>query len=110
ERVAALLQRVAHANLRRGDFVGALTQLLRAAELSPTGKGRSGRLAEAAYLGSIGTGDLRDAPRLLPLAAAVAGAYHLLHGDGDVDTAHRLLTTAINELDDPRDAHDKVLI
>jgi hypothetical protein len=65
---------------------------------------------------------LRDAPRLLeqgrrahpgpggPLSAAVAGAYHLLHGDGDVDTAHRLLTTAIDELGDPRDAHNKVLI
>ena len=122
ERVAALLQEVAHANLRRGDSVGAVTELLRAAELSPSGKGRSGRLAEAAYLGSIVTGDLRDAPRLLeqarrahpgpggPLAAAVAGAYHLLHGDGDVDTAHRLLTTAIDELGDPRDAHNKVLI
>jgi hypothetical protein len=68
------------------------------------------------------TGDLRDAPRLLeqarrahpgpggPLSAAVAGAYHLLHGDGDVDTAHRLLVTAIDELDNPRDAHDKVLV
>jgi DNA-binding CsgD family transcriptional regulator len=122
ERVAALLQEVAHANLRRGDSVGAVTELLRAAELSPSGKGRSGRLAEAAYLGSIVTGDLHDAPRLLeqarrahsgpggPLSAAVAGAYHLLHGDGDVDTAHRLLTAAIDELDDPRDAHDKVLI
>jgi hypothetical protein len=122
ERVAALLQEIAHANLRRGDSVGAVAELLRAAELSPSGKGRSGRLAEAAYLGSIVTGDLRDAPRLLeqarrahsgpggPLSAAVAGAYHLLHGDGDVDTAHRLLATAIDELDDPRDAHDKVLI
>jgi DNA-binding CsgD family transcriptional regulator len=122
ERVAALLQEVAHANLRRGDSVGAVTELLRAAELSPSGKGRSGRLAEAAYLGSIVTGDLRDAPRLLeqarrahsgpggPLSAAVAGAYHLLHGDGDVEVAHRLLVTAIYELDDPRDAHNKVLI
>ncbi|MEV5571759.1 AAA family ATPase [Spirillospora sp. NPDC052269] len=122
ERVAALLQDVAHANLRRGDSVGAVTQLLRAAELSPSGRERSGRLSEAAYLGSIVTGDLRDAPRLLarartahpgpdgPLSAAVAGAYHLLHGDGDVDTAHRLLTTAIAHRDDPRDAHDKVLV
>jgi hypothetical protein len=78
----------------------------------PFREGPSGRLAEAAYLGSIVTGDLRDAPRLLeqvrrahsgpsgPLSAAVAGAYHLLHGD-DGDTAHRLLTTAIDELDDP---------
>ncbi|HEX3714185.1 MAG TPA: AAA family ATPase [Trebonia sp.] len=122
ERVAALLQEVAHANLRRGDSVGAVTELLRAAELSPSGKGRSARLAEAAYLGSIVTGDLRDAPRLLaearraypgpggPLSAAVAGAYALLHADGDVDTAHRLLTSAIGELDDARDAHDKVLV
>jgi len=122
EQVAALLQEVARANLRRGDSVGAVTELLRAAELSPSGKGRSGRLAEAAYLGAIVTGDLRDAPRLLeqarraypgpggPLSAAVAGAYHLLHGDGDVDTAHRLLTTAIDEQDDPRDAHNKVLV
>jgi hypothetical protein len=55
ERVAALLQEVAHSNLRRGDSVGAVTELLRAAELSPSGKGRSGRLAEAAYLGSIVT-------------------------------------------------------
>jgi DNA-binding CsgD family transcriptional regulator len=122
ERVAALLQEVAHANLRRGDSVGAVTELLRAAELSPSGEGRSGRLAEAAYLGSIVTGDLRDAPRLLeqarrahpgpggPLQAAVAGAYHLLHGDGDVDTAYRLLMTAVRDQDDPRDAHDKVLI
>jgi DNA-binding CsgD family transcriptional regulator len=122
ERVAALLQEVAHGNLRRGDSVGAVTELLRAAELSPAGKDRSGRLAEAAYLGSIVTGDLRDAPRLLeqarrahpgpggPLSAAVAGAYYLLHGDGDVDTAHRLLLTAIGEQADPRDAHDKVLV
>jgi DNA-binding CsgD family transcriptional regulator len=122
EQVAALLQEVAHANLRRGDSVGAVTELLRAAELSPSGKGRSGRLAEAAYLGAIVTGDLRDAPRLLeqarrahpgpggPLSAAVAGAFHLLHGDGDVDTAHRLLIAAIGELDDPGDAHNKVLI
>jgi DNA-binding CsgD family transcriptional regulator len=122
ERVAALLQRVAHANLRRGDSVGAVTELLRAAELSPSGKGRGERLAEAAYLGSIVTGDLRDAPRLLeqarrahpgpggPLSTAVAGAYHLLHGEGDVDTGHRLLITAISEQDDPRDAHNKVLI
>jgi len=122
ERVAALLHEVARTNLMRGDFVGALTQLLRAAELSPYAEGRSGRLAEAAYLGSIGTGDLRDAPRLLeearrvypgpggPLAAAVAGAYHLLHGDGDVDTAYRLLLNSVREQNDPRDAHDKVLI
>jgi DNA-binding CsgD family transcriptional regulator len=121
-RVAALLQGLSDASLRRGDSVGAVSQLLHAAELSPSGEDRSRRLAEAAYLGSIVTGDLRDMPRLLeqarraypgpggPIQAAVAGAYLLLHGDGDVDTAYRLLVTAVNELHDPLDAHDIVLI
>ena len=101
EELAALLQDVAHANLRRGWGVGAISALLRAAELSPAGADRASRLGEAAYLGSIVTGDLRDAPRLLEaarqadpraggsLAAAVAGAYYLLNAEGDVDTAHR---------------------
>ena len=44
------------------------------------------------------------------LAAAVAGSYHLLNGDGDVDAAHRLITGAIDSLADNRDAHNKVLI
>ncbi|MEV0972124.1 ATP-binding protein [Microtetraspora glauca] len=122
EKVAALLKEVAIANLRRGDSVGAVTQLLRAAQLSPLGKGRSGRLAEAAYLGSLVTGDLRDAPRLLEqarladpgpgdlLSVAGARAFHLLHGDGDVDTAHRVLITAIQDHDGSRDAGDIVVI
>ena len=121
-RVAALLQELSDASLRRGDSVGAVTELLRAAELSPSAEGRSRRLAEAAYMGAIVTGDLRDTPRLLeqarraypgpggPIQAAVAGAYHLLHGDGDVDTAYRLLVSAIDELHDPLDAHDIVVI
>ncbi|MEZ0072032.1 LuxR C-terminal-related transcriptional regulator [Planotetraspora sp. GP83] len=121
EEVAALLQAVAHANLRRGDGVGAITQLLRAAELSPADIDQAGRLGEAAYLGAIVNGDLRDAPHLLELArradwrgeslaTAVAGAYHLLNGDGDVDSAHRLMVGAIEKLADPGDAHNKPLI
>ena len=109
EQVAARLHDVAHRNLRRGDYSSAVAKLLRAAQLSPPGEVRSGRLAEAAYLGSLVTGDLRDAPGLIerardahpgsdgPLVATVATAYRLLHGDGDVDTAHRLLTTALDE-------------
>ncbi|HMD95506.1 MAG TPA: hypothetical protein VKG80_22970, partial [Trebonia sp.] len=101
EEVAALLQQVAHANLFRSDSVGAIEELLRAADLSPAGADRSSRLAEAAYLGAIVTGDLRDVPALLDaarvadpqhggsLAGAVAGAYHLLNENGDVDSAHR---------------------
>ncbi len=122
EQLAALLQSVAHTNLRRGSGVGAVIELLRAAELSPAGSDRASRLAEAAYLGSIVTGDLRDAPRLLAaarqadpetggsLAAAVAGSYHLLNGDGDVDAAHRLMAGAIENLTDNQDAHIKPLI
>jgi hypothetical protein len=109
-------------DLRRGGGVAVVSELLRAAELSPAGPERASRLAEAAYLGSIVTGDLRDAPRLLEaarqadpehggsLAAAVASTYHLLNGDGDVGTAHRLMVGAIETLADPGGAHNKVLI
>ncbi|GGM37716.1 AAA family ATPase [Dactylosporangium sucinum] len=122
ETTAALLQRVAHINLFRGDAVRAISELLRAADLSPDGTDRSPRLAEAAYLGAIVTGDLRDVPALLDaarradpehhgsLAGAVAGAYHLLNETGDVDSAHRLLTGAINAVADSADAHNKTLI
>jgi DNA-binding CsgD family transcriptional regulator len=122
EEVAALLQEVAHANLFRGDSVGAIKELLRAADLSPAGADRSSRLAEAAYLGAIVTGDLADVPALLDaaraadpqhggsLAGAVAGAYHLLNGSGDVDSAHHLLVGAIEMLAEPGDAGNKTLI
>lgn len=122
EAVAALLQQVAHTNLIRGDSVGAITELLRAADLSPAGANRGVRLGEAAYLGAIVTGDLRDVPSLLDaarradpdqggsLTGAVAGAYHLLNEAGDVDNAHRLLISAIEALPDPRDGHNKTLI
>jgi DNA-binding CsgD family transcriptional regulator len=122
EEVAALMQSVAHANLRRGDAMGAISELLRAADLSPIGTDRSSRLAEAAYLGATVTGDLTAVPGLLDaarradperagsLAGAVAGSYYLLNGEGDVDSAHRLLIGAIEALDDPTDAHHKALI
>jgi hypothetical protein len=59
-------------------------------------------MAEAAYLGANFLGDLGNAPELLDevresdpehggsLAGAMAAAYHLLNGVGDVDSAHRL--------------------
>ncbi|HUK72570.1 MAG TPA: hypothetical protein VLW50_28025 [Streptosporangiaceae bacterium] len=40
----------------------------------------------------------------------MAAAYHLLNGDGDFDTAHRLLVGAIEASPDPTDAHDEVLV
>jgi DNA-binding CsgD family transcriptional regulator len=123
EDVAALLQTVAHANLRRGDSVGAITELLRSADLSPAGSDRSERLAEAAYLGASVTGDVRRVPELLDaarradpdrggaLAGAAAGAYPLLNGHGDVDAAHRLLCGAVDVLPDRAfDVHNQQLI
>jgi DNA-binding CsgD family transcriptional regulator len=122
EEVATLLQSVAHVNLWRGDSVGAIGELLRAAELSPAGADRARRLAEAAYLGETVTGDMHDVGPLLDaarradpehaggLAGAVAQAYYLLNSHGDVDAAHQMLVRAINALEDPADAHNKVLI
>ncbi|WP_435885426.1 ATP-binding protein [Streptomyces prunicolor] len=123
EDVASLLETVARDTVRRGDAGGAIAALLRAAELSPRGYERSRRIAEAAYLGADLTGDLRDVPRLLeearladggragPLVAAVAAAHHiLLSGEGDLDTAHRLLVGAIDMQHQPYDATDPTMI
>ncbi|HTT55458.1 MAG TPA: AAA family ATPase [Streptosporangiaceae bacterium] len=108
EQVAGLLEDSAQRVLQRGDATGAVAALARAAELSPGGAGKGRRLAQAAYIGADMTGDLRPATRLLagsrasssvPLAgslqAAVTAAHLLLNGDGDIDTAHRLLTGAV---------------
>ena len=121
EHVAALLQQVAHQHLRRGDAVAAIAELLRAAQLSPSGERRGARLAEAAYLGASINGDLAQVPQLLEqarrsdpehagaLAGAVAGAYYLLNGDGEIDLAHRLLVGAIESVPDPSDARNEQL-
>ena len=107
EPTAALLEVAAHRALHQGDAVRAVHALLRAADLSPQGAGRARRLAKAAYVGAAAAGRLHNMPRLLgearradpaaaePLEVTVAGAYHLLIGAGDVDTAHRMLVRAI---------------
>jgi DNA-binding CsgD family transcriptional regulator len=122
ESVASLLEGAARAHLNRGDAVSAIAEMSRAAELSPATADQGRRWAEAAYIGATVLGDIRNAPRLLDdvrqmdpdhagsLAGAVAAAYHLLNGDGDVDTAHRLLVGAIDTAPDPTDAHDEVLV
>jgi hypothetical protein len=122
EHVASLLEESARRVLRRGDAVAAIAGLLRAAEISPAAVDRGRRMAEATYLGANFLGELRNAPELLDavrendpehagsLAGAMAGAYHLLNGVGDVDTAHRLLVGAIETLADPTDANDEVLV
>ena len=107
EEIAAAIEDAAHRTLQRGDVVGAISRLLRAADLSPNPKNRSRRLADAAYVGAHSAGQLdsasellRDAHRRDPtlgetLHAAAATAYLLLNSDGNAETTHRLLTVAI---------------
>jgi DNA-binding CsgD family transcriptional regulator len=107
ESVAALLEQAAHHSLRRGDGIGAVSALSRAADLSPGGADRGRRLAEAAYIGADVTGELGNASQLLADAhradpqfsesvqAAATAAAMLLNGDGDIATAHRLLGGAV---------------
>jgi DNA-binding CsgD family transcriptional regulator len=118
EGVAALLEAVAYRSIARGDGVGAVEALTRAAELSPLGPERGRRFAEAAYAGADVTGQLENAARLLAdahdadpqlgetLQAAATAAFVLVNGQGDVDTAHRLLVGAI---ENSRDASDVAL-
>jgi DNA-binding CsgD family transcriptional regulator len=107
EDLAKLLGQAANRAVRRGDAIGAVTALIRAADLSPESHDRARRLAEAAYLAADVTGEIRNAAELLsddarpgPAAAsslqgAVTAAFLELNGQGNVDGAHRLLVTAI---------------
>ncbi|WP_217548475.1 AAA family ATPase [Streptomyces sp. GbtcB6] len=119
--VASLLHGVAYSTLCRGDAVGAITTLLRAADLSSdrTAKGRM--LAEAACLGANIAGDLRNVRALLDdarladpvsagsLAVAATAASQLINGEGDVDTAHKLLVSAMDSYARPSPAEDHML-
>lgn len=108
EEVADLLEVTAYRSLRRGEVTGAAAALARAADLSPRRADCGRRLAAAAYVSVNVTGRLRAASQLLSdarradpelrrsLPGAVAASCVLLHADGDVDTAHRLLTGAID--------------
>lgn len=121
ESIAVLLEQTADRILRRGDAVGAVAALLRAADLTSTGPDRSRRLARAAYVGAEVTGDIGSVPRLLAdaqhadpggtaaLAAAVATSAYLLNGEGDVNAAHRMLFGAIADRE-VLDADDNALV
>jgi DNA-binding CsgD family transcriptional regulator len=109
EEVAGLLEETAERLMRRADAVGAVSALLRAAELSPARADRSRRLAKAAAVGAAFSLETDAVSQLLSsvgeaspesvtyLLTAVAAAFVLLNGDGDVITAHRLLTQAIED-------------
>jgi DNA-binding CsgD family transcriptional regulator len=123
ERVAALLEEAGHRAARRGDATAAIATFTRAAELSPRPADRGRRLTRAAYLGADATGELRSASNLLdrarradpdltrsPLTAATAALLLLNGGDGDIDTAHRLLVEAIETGAHGYDPEDDALI
>jgi DNA-binding CsgD family transcriptional regulator len=107
EGVSSRLEQTARRALRRGDGVTAVRTLLRSADLSPDLGVRARRLAQAAYVGADVTGDLSSVSELLDearkhdpsphqsLQAASATAYALLNGDGDAETAYRMLTQSL---------------
>ncbi|WP_399895873.1 ATP-binding protein [Streptomyces sp. BBFR51] len=121
ESVAALLEQAARHRIRRGDALGAVAALTRAAGLSPAAADESRRLAEAAYIGADAGGELEDASRLLAgarlvhptgqdsLHAAAAAAFLLINRDGDIGTAHRLLVGAVEAGDHGYDAANAAL-
>lgn len=121
EKIAWPLERAARSAQRRGDTAGAVSALLRSAQLSPSGADRGRRLAQAAYVGVVVTGGLRQVSQLLvdaqladpdgqrSLHAASASASMLLSGDGDVDTAHELLLAAIESYPGRHDPDDEAL-
>src|SRR4029077_3236875 len=101
------LSRLVIVSLRRREARGAVNALTRAARLSPSPTDRGRRLAEAAFIGADVSGELSSVSALLAdagrasaedgpsLEEAAAAAFLLLVGDGDVDTAHTLLVSAI---------------
>ncbi|MEY9965706.1 DNA-binding CsgD family transcriptional regulator [Streptacidiphilus sp. MAP12-16] len=109
EQIAQLLEEAALKTKGRGDPVGAIGLLLRAAELSPGPDDHHRRAMFATYLGADVTGDLTD-PRALvaerggqghTVAAAVAAAAYMVNSGGDIDTIHRLLLGALRKADQP---------
>ncbi len=122
DEVADLLERAARTTLGRGDALIAVDLLIRAASLSETDADRTRRIAQAAWLDSEVTGNLSAVAGLLAaargadagfrtsLAAAAAAASALLNGEGDVDAAHRLLVSAIENYAHREAADDPVLI
>jgi DNA-binding CsgD family transcriptional regulator len=120
ETVAALLEEVAQLAVDRGDPVGAVAALVRAADLSPERTNKFRRMARAAYLGANVTGDLGMAPQLLDesvleqdpaasLMMTLAAVAQLLNQDGALDTTYRLLVNAIDMHIGPFRADDQIL-
>lgn len=118
EEVAALLERSARPAQAQGRSAGAVTTLIRAAELTPRPTDRARRLALAAFLSAEAAGELETAAQCLeearidghaPLLAVAASTTLLINGDGDVRNAHDLLASAIEAGDHGHDGTDDEL-
>lgn len=98
EAVARALEEHAGHALDAGDAAGAVAALRRAADLTPPGPDRAGRRDRAAYVSAAVHGALDG--RAVGLGAdslwgAATRGHVLLHGDGDLDSAHRVLVDAL---------------
>jgi hypothetical protein len=103
--VATNLEALARRLQARGNARGAADALTRSASLTVASPERARRLSEAAFLAA--SSDLRNVETLLEEARlanpdlntslyfASAAAYLMINGDGDLETAHRFLVTAI---------------
>ena len=118
EQIAQLLEDAALRSKRRGDPVGAIGLLMRAAELSPGIDDHHRRGMFATYLGADVTGDLVN-PQIpaIPrsgdrhtVAAAVAAAAYMVNSGGDVDTIHRILLRSLRSVPKPVAEWDEPLI
>ncbi|KOX15029.1 hypothetical protein ADK66_00300 [Micromonospora sp. NRRL B-16802] len=107
ETVAALLEQSAPEIMQRGDVLGAVAAMARAAEMSATKENRARRMVEAAYLGAEAGGAGKDLGMLLAdaravspdsadsLRAATVAALLMVDGDGALHAAIRLLGGAV---------------
>lgn len=100
--VAAEIEHAGRLLLGRGDVVGSVNLVSRAAELSSTEQARADRLMHAAYIGMELAGRLdaaaqtvRETGAVESLRAAITAAQVLYNEGGSVLAAHRLLAGAL---------------
>jgi DNA-binding CsgD family transcriptional regulator len=122
EEVAAPLESSAHNLLRRGDSVGAVNAMIRAADLTPEEVVRARRLAEAAAVGAAVTGQIEVANKLIAdarsanpessgsLAVASASAAVLMNIEGKAEAAHKILVAALERGVVSRGEHPETII
>ena len=122
EQVAAVMEQAAHIVVARGDYTSAVALLTRASDLSPSPAERGRRLAAAAYIGAEAMGEVRSTAELLEgsrragsrasasLHYASAATLVMLDSDAQVDTAHRMMVSAIEGSLDRGDADEMELV